>query len=359
MNKKYNGELDFWKFAFCLAILFFHIGETFAGKNYFMKSGKFAVEMFFIVSGYFMCISAKKAEEKYSDISLGRETAGFIISKVKRILPVYLYCYAVGVVVWFFKTGVGIYDHGGLAKLFLAVVKMLPNFLLISMSGIGGTQVMGLTWYISAMLIAMLAVYPLLRKYKDSYTMIIAPLMALLIAGYFYKVAGYKGFKSMDGIICHGILRALIGINIGCVVYVLTEHMKQIDYSKAKKVWLAVGELISYAIVFYLLSGNDGKCVYYTNLLLIPAIAIAASKQSAISTLFDNKLSKFLGSMSLYIYLCQSPGRILIKYLYPKISYRQGVLYVVSLTLALALVGMAVVKIATQINNLNKEKAAV
>lgn len=355
MNKKYNGELDFWKFAFCLAILFFHIGETYDGKDFFMKWGKYAVEMFFMVSGYFMCISARKAEEQHLDLSLGRETAGFIIGKVKKILPAYLYCYVVGLGVWFITTGSDIIQHDGIKKLFLAVVKMIPNFLLLNMSGIGGTRVITLTWYISAMLIAMLAIYPLLRKYKDTYLMIIAPLSALLISGYFYKVAGYKGFSNMDGIICHGILRAVVGINIGCIVYVLVEYMKQVNYSRIKKVWLAIAELILYAIVFYLMDEGGGKSVYNTNILLLVALAITASKQSAISALFDNKLSKFLGSMSLYIYLCQSPGRVLIHHLYPKLSYTKGVMYVVGLTLLLSIIGMAVIKLVTQIKN--KEKA--
>ena len=63
MNKKYNGALDFWKFVFCLVILVFHVGEVYGGKHgYLLEWGRYAVEMFFIVSGYFMCVSAAKAE---------------------------------------------------------------------------------------------------------------------------------------------------------------------------------------------------------------------------------------------------------------------------------------------------------
>ena len=75
MNKKYNGALDFWKFVFCLVILVFHVGEVYGGKHgYLLEWGRYAVEMFFIVSGYFMCVSAAKAEERHTGISLGKET---------------------------------------------------------------------------------------------------------------------------------------------------------------------------------------------------------------------------------------------------------------------------------------------
>ena len=176
MNKKYNGALDFWKFVFCLVILVFHVGEVYGGKHgYLLEWGRYAVEMFFIVSGYFMCVSAAKAEERHTGISLGKETFGFALHKIRRILPAYLYCYALGLCVWFVEVGRYVYLKEGIIGLFIAIVKMIPNFLLLSMSGVQGTQVVMITWYISAMLIAMLVIYPLLRKYKDTYTLIIAP----------------------------------------------------------------------------------------------------------------------------------------------------------------------------------------
>ena len=188
MNKKYNGALDFWKFVFCLVILVFHVGEVYGGKHgYLLEWGRYAVEMFFIVSGYFMCVSAAKAEERHTGISLGKETFGFALHKIRRILPAYLYCYALGLCVWFVEVGRYVYLKEGIIGLFIAIVKMIPNFLLLSMSGVQGTQVVMITWYISAMLIAMLVIYPLLRKYKDTYTLIIAPVTALLISGYFYN----------------------------------------------------------------------------------------------------------------------------------------------------------------------------
>ena len=78
MNKKYNGALDFWKFVFCLVILVFHVGEVYGGKHgYLLEWGRYAVEMFFIVSGYFMCVSAAKAEERHSALPFIRSDGSY------------------------------------------------------------------------------------------------------------------------------------------------------------------------------------------------------------------------------------------------------------------------------------------
>lgn len=351
MNKKYNGALDFWKFVFCLVILVFHVGEVYGGKHgYLLEWGRYAVEMFFIVSGYFMCVSAAKAEERHTDISLGKETFGFVLHKIRRILPAYLYCYALGLCVWFVEVGRYVYLKEGIIGLFIAIVKMIPNFLLLSMSGVQGTQVVMITWYISAMLIAMLVIYPLLRKYKDTYTLIIAPVTALLISGYFYNTVGYNGFTKFEGVITHGILRAFIGLNIGCLVYMFAEYLKKKEFRPAAKRLLGIAELLLYLLVIFMMHNGGKTCVFYNNILLLFAISITASKQSAISGVFDNKVSKFLGEMSLFIYLCQSPARATVRYIFPDVSYWTGFAYIVGLTFVSVVFGMILIHWITRMN---------
>lgn len=43
------------------------------------------------------------------------------------------------------------------------------------------------TWYISAMILSMLLLWPLLRKYKENFFYIIAPLMICFLLGYSYQ----------------------------------------------------------------------------------------------------------------------------------------------------------------------------
>ena len=234
--------------------------------------------------------------------------------------------------------------------LFIAIVKMIPNFLLLSMSGVQGTQVVMITWYISAMLIAMLVIYPLLRKYKDTYTLIIAPVTALLISGYFYNTVGYNGFTKFEGVITHGILRAFVGLNIGCLVYMFAEYLKKKEFRPSVKRLLGIAELLLYLLAIFMMHDGGKTCVFYNNILLLFAISITASKQSAISGVFDNKVSKFLGEMSLFIYLCQSPARATVRYIFPDVSYWTGFAYIVGLTFVSVAFGMILIHWIARMN---------
>ena len=51
------------------------------------------------------------------------------------------------------------------------------------MSGMAGYRVNTVTWYISAMILAMLILYPLLIKYKDTFFFIIAPCLSIFLLG--------------------------------------------------------------------------------------------------------------------------------------------------------------------------------
>lgn len=354
MNKKYNGAIDFWKFIFCLIILFFHIGETYGGKNYYFEWGMYAVEFFFVVSGYFMCVSAESAERKNTGKSLGRETFCFIMHKITRILPAYLFCYLLAFVKWFIYSGYDILVGKGFQIFFRTVVKMLPNFLLVYMCGVYGKEIIRITWYISAMLIAMLVIYPLVRKFKDSYMLIAAPIVVMLTSGYFAATTHYNGILQYTGLMPHGLERAFIGINLGCIVYMFSNYIKQYDFTRLSRVLLSIAEIGGYLTIIYLMDASGRNCAYIINIFLLFTVAITASKKSGISGLFDNKLSKFLGEMSLYIYLCQSPARGFIGKLYPKLSYGKGFIYITVLSLVFAIAGYVIVHLCTAVAEKSK-----
>ena len=96
-SQKRNGAIDFWKFVFCMIIAIYH-GRYMGGSvpyALFKDGGYLAVEFFFLVSGFLMAKSAKRAEET-SRLQLGTETAQFIWHKAKIILPYFIFAYIVG-----------------------------------------------------------------------------------------------------------------------------------------------------------------------------------------------------------------------------------------------------------------------
>ena len=136
-NKKHNGIIGFWKFMFCILILLFHCAEK-MGKNGFFESGRIGVEFFFIVSGYLMTKKALNNEEG-----------------LKAFFPYVIFPFIIS----FFVKGIYKADQ---------IANSIWNLLLIDMSGVRSTTVIGQTWYISVMLISMLILYPLIRRYKKN-----------------------------------------------------------------------------------------------------------------------------------------------------------------------------------------------
>ncbi|MDO5154696.1 MAG: acyltransferase [Eubacteriales bacterium] len=354
MNEKYNGAIDFWKFIFCMVILIYHVGEYFGKGEYPFRWGMYAVEFFFVVSGYFMCVSAQSAKKR-SQVSLGHETFGFVMHKLMKIFPAYLFAYVLAFIRWFAYSGLDLLKTKGVMSFVKALIWMLPDFLLTFMAGYEGKIIIRITWYISAMFIAMLVLYPLLRKYEDFFQLVIAPLIVLFLSGYLANTTHYNGIMEYEIIMTHGVMRAFIGLSLGCVVHAFSEYLKKQNFTRVSHVLLSVVELVGYGIILMLMYAGEAEGAYIINILLLFVVSITASKQAVTARLFDCRVSVFLGKMSLYVYLCQSPARALIKEWCDGQPYRQCFVYTVSLSFAFACLGLLVVSVCVKQWNNRKE----
>ncbi len=348
-NSNYNGAIDFWKFIFCLVILIFHVGEAFGQDDYPFYLGMYAVEFFFVISGYLMCISASKKAE-HADTSLGRETLGFVLHKVKAILPPYLLAFLVAWINWFNFTGMDLLNEEGFKGFALTNLDMLPDLLLVYMAGYDGTVVIRITWYISAMLIAMLILYPMLRRFGDMFMMVIAPLLVFFFCGYLANTTSYNGIMEYEIFMTHGVMRAIIGLCLGCMVYCFSESIKRKKPSAVSRFLLSIAEFGGYFIILFLMNEGEEQSVYIILIFLFFTVSVTASRQAATSGLFDNRLSKFLGHISLYIYLFQSPARVIIREFHPDYTYFQGLCAILPLTLAFSFAGWLIVTLICELS---------
>ena len=346
INKTYNGAIDFWKFIFCLVILIFHVGEYFGEGNFLFRWGQFSVEFFFVVSGYFMCVSAHNAEKKEA-VGLGTETFRYILHKIQSILPAYLFAFCLSWLNWFYFNGLHLLQQKGLMTFVYTNLCMMPDFFLTFMAGYEGKVIIRITWYISAMLIAMLVLYPLLRRYKDTFRLIAAPLIVLILSGYFSNTTHYNGIMDYEVIMTHGVMRAFIGLSLGCITYDFSRFLQRYNFTVFARVLLSLVEFCGYALLLFIMQFGKEDGAYLILFILFFTFSVTTSKQSMTAVWFDNVCCKFLGRFSLYIYLCQSPARALVKHLYPDSSYRQGLIYIVPLTFVFALFGWILVSLLT------------
>lgn len=350
LGHQYNGALDFWKLIFTILVVLYHAGEIREWDNV-LPIGYTAVEFFFILSGYFMAVSASR-KPKVIPGTLGKETAGFIWHKIKAILPYYLFAYTLS-----FLSYIYYILRGRSARVIVEKLsRVIPNFLLLSTSGIKESTVLGTTWYISAMLLAMCFLYPLLRKYWDMYLHVIAPLSAILVAGYLCNKYGNFGLSyDLDVFISQKLVRSVVGLNIGCTVYVVSEKIKMVRFSTLSRILLALVEWGCY--LWILLAMHYMKADYVFTLLFLYffALTITTSKQSVLGSAFDHRIMKTANQFSLALYLCHSACRRVMVYSETDWGYLKSTVIFTAFSLITALVCMVVVKYFRRFLNSHSE----
>jgi len=292
-QRKRNGYVDIIKFIFAIVIMEAHqITAVFHG-------GRLAVEGFFMISSYLMMCNIER--NQYPDDNLGVSTVRFISHKYKGLFPFLLPSVLITYVIICFAQQTGIKE--ALTDLPLLFFELIP----LRDAGFGGRFVLGISWYLSAMFIALAVLYPLCKKLGRNFTLTVCPLLAILIYGYLSYTYGDLAVAStyIEGIpINAGVLRGLAGCALGCVLY---ESCRQIS-SKKVTLWgrmvFAALEFLGFALLFGLIyyfpkSKYDYVCVF----LIFGLLIIGISGISATSLLWRGNWTKVFGTMSTLIVL--------------------------------------------------------
>lgn len=293
MNKKHNGIISFWKFIFSIVILLFHFFQK-HNSNYFL-TGYLGVEFFFLVSGYFMAHDALKNCDT-NENRIGYMTWQYIYCKVKYLFPYVLIAFFISMLLKSTYRSFHIFQY----------IRSIWNLLLIDMSGIITTQMSALTWYISAMLISMLVLYPLILKYKKNFIYICSPLIVLFVGGYYSHTYGdLSRVLSWNGFAYAGLFRAFFEISLGTIIYLIVSKIKQIDFTKFGKFCFTLLELLCFIFVLIICVGFKNYDFVVLFALAI-AIIMALSEKTLLFHFANNKVFYFLEKLSLPIYLNHS-----------------------------------------------------
>ena len=303
VTSRHVGSVDLLKFILAVVIVILHCGKVWGGNSYLLSMGGIAVEAFFVISGYLMCVSAERDEASGTPIET--DTIRFLGKKVRGFLVPYCVTVVLYLICWYAETGAALLKSGGTAQFLLKILSFVPNILLTSMAGIlQDRALMDLTWYLSAMLIVMLVTYPLLRRFRRRYTLIAAPFLALLLMGYMYNMgAGYKGIKTFVTFMPQGLMRAFIAINLGCVAREIARFLQKWDLTRLSRILLTIVCAVLIGAMFLVMQcGSSGDC--YALVLTYPIlIGVLFSGQMAGDGLLSNRVTAWLGKGSIYLYL--------------------------------------------------------
>ena len=156
------------------------------------------------------------------------------------------------------------------------------------------------------MIIGMLVIYPLAKKYKKNFSWVIAPLIVIFVGGYMIKTApSLRDAKAWIVFTTVGNAKAIFELAAGCIVYEISEWLKTISFTKIGKFTLSLIGTLSFAFVISVnLLKNDVRSFDWLFIMcLMVGVAIAFSEQTLFFNLADNRLFFFLEKVSAPLFL--------------------------------------------------------
>ena len=300
-SKKYNPQIDVAKFLFSIVVILYHSNKLVALDFHILPYGYTAVEFFFMISGFLMVASSKKFDPNL----LGRSTFNFTINKIKAF---YLY-FLIAFVFAFLVRNFDFYLNSALTKenfLSNALLSINEVFLLHT-SGIDfGKIYNGPTWYLSAMIFAMMLLFPVVLKFKEWITGCGGLVIAVFLYAIISRESGNLNTVAWWEITSFGIMRALAGLSLGCFLFGLVERVNQspLKLRAVPKVLLFGFELALTALLLLVMQFKGGDRFDFLALILIFFITFfVLSGLATPDNMGGKKFFGMLGKFSLVAYL--------------------------------------------------------
>ena len=302
-DKRRNGAVDLMKFVFAVIIMMHHSRYVVGYDNCVFAGGSLGVEFFFIVSGYLLCHSAEKAviagkcEDRRTGI--GTQTAQFLRHKIMGFLPEFMIAWLIGFVY------ICIYDQYQGEQIIKRFAECIYEVTLVQMSGLYGKGIDGVIWYLSAMILCMAILYPLLLKWYDMMTHIGAPLIALFVSGWLYQNFSHpRDPQVWTGLFYKGLLRCMAELCMGIVLYKIVQKYSRTEYTAFGKTVLTAAAIFCYAAVIrYMWLNKPSNDDYFYIILLLIAVGISFSHKGLGASLLDGRVTHNLAEYSLTLYL--------------------------------------------------------
>lgn len=338
-----NGKIELLRFLFSIGILCFHIQKYISGEIApktgihfsLFYYGSMGVEFFFILSGFLMAASICFATERQKEVPLGSATFQFIKNKFVSLIPMRLIVFVLLFAATIFS------ESWNIVTIIKKMLSFIPGFLLVHMSGLGVPYINHIEWYLSAMLIGMLMVYPLLRNNFDVFSRIVAPLVSVFILGYMFKTYGrLTGVNAWDGLCYRPMLRSIAELSLGVVCFAIYQYLKDTNPSPLQRLAFTCFEALCWVVVFTMMMLTlPRKYEFYILIFIAIGVVCSFSNLSYGAQLFHNKFCFYLGKLSLPIYLCQLIPIVLVSECLGFLSVKQQMLasFVATMFLSVAI----------------------
>lgn len=313
MNNKKNSTIELLRFVFLTCIMLMHCNLLVRGfemPSRLCPRGAFGVEFFFLVSGALMAKSAMR--NSYSAV----ECFYFIWRKFCRLWPHMLIAMVLTIVTEMF------WGRGyGIDKAMIVFMESIGELFFLQMAGLNIHMINGPIWYISAMLLAMWILYPLLLRYRETFIYIIAPLLAIFIHGWlltFNKEISADAGAWAGQFVKLGLLRAIADLSLGSIVWHLAKKLDNLKIGKLRIIILRVLSLAGIiGVLMWIALAMKARHSFESYLVFILAgslVVLFSDKRSVV----PGGIAKFflyMGTLTMIMYMNHRWIISLVKYL--------------------------------------------
>lgn len=294
---KKNGEIELLRFVFAMIIVIFHFEFNY-GFGIFTQ-GRIGVEFFFLVTGVLMAKTTEKVH--IESHSIPNQTYAFILKKIKSFYPCFIVVFVLRCILELL-----VLDKIPIAVVCRKVLLSIPGLLLFKMNGISYEECIdvGGDWFLSAMVLAIFILYPILLYNYEWATKIIFPIIGLVGIGFMFMCQHtiIATTQIVGGMFRGGLLRAINEISLGVWGYALAKKMGGYEFTIFSKIFLTVFKWMSFGMVIcYAFFGFQDSFSAIAFVGCFIGIILSFSEKTYVIPY--NKMTCVLGKLSLPIYL--------------------------------------------------------
>lgn len=308
-SNKRNYYIDFLKLVFSIIIVYYHswifIEDSY---NSYFGRGFYAVDFYFIVTGFLFIKSLEKIYNKKTKDPIGLLDIKFVFNKIKGILPNIIFVFIIGYFLVFRRSS---FDHS-----IVFADSIITEFLSLGFLG-KGMAINSACWYVSVMIVVLFILFPIVYKYKKNFNYLICPLIIFFTIG----ICGYNDIYINNPLgrsymFIDGFYKGLIFINLGVLSYELCCYLKKIKLNKQIRIFMTIIETLIYIFLIlnmhYIVAGS-----YVTAILFTLNIALTFSNISYTSELFNSEIYQKMGKFGFCLYLSNIPVRTFVNEKFP------------------------------------------
>lgn len=313
--------------------------NIYTGTKQYFSGGKFAVEVFCIISGAFFFLKVSKSGKTISTFEYAK-------SRFCRFFP---YTTTAFLLMFFYLS-----NGKSISEIVELFSKYIWEIFLVGMTGLnrGGALLNSPTWTISCLLIVECSIYGLLICYNKQFFNFILPVSLLVIYG-IWANAEEVNYRTWMGFLNFGVLQVWCAVVVGILSVLTSARIAKIK--RISKLLTAV-ELSSYlAIYIIMLNRSNFYWGLVLTLLSFIAVSITLSQKSYSGVMFrSSTFTNLLGRLSFSIYINHSLLlKIFVNTLGPKKMFCMWPLFLIVLILFSFTFDIAIshiVKMAKQLN---------